>query len=114
MGEHEQDQRVISTLLTIATRTWTAPTGQHRAGVLARLREIAGDRTDLLAQAAGIMLGLRPADEADPNYTRYDGGAELLLEVADVDRDDKRVQEWVPVGVERRNRWRRPEAPRGW
>jgi hypothetical protein len=37
---------------------------------LARLRDIAGDRMDLLVGAAGIMLGLRPADEADPNYSR--------------------------------------------
>jgi hypothetical protein len=38
----------------------------------------------------------------------------MLLEVAGVDEDDERVQRWVPVGRERRDRWRRPEAPRGW
>lgn len=114
MGGNERDQAIVSTLHTIATRTWTPPAGQDREDAVARLRDIAGDRTDLLAKAAGIILGLRPADEADPSYGRYDGGAELLLEVAGVDRDDKRVREWVPVGAERRSRWRRPEAPRGW
>jgi hypothetical protein len=54
------------------------------------------------------MLGLRPSDENEPSYQKYSAAAELLLEVADVRANDEAVQKWVPIGKERRERWRRP------
>lgn len=108
VSDRERDQVTVSGLHTIAARTWEPPIGEERDDVLARLRGIAGDRTDLLTRAAGIMLGLRPPDENDSAYRRYDGGAKLLLEVAGVPERDQRVQEWVPTGEARRTRWRLP------
>jgi hypothetical protein len=104
----QRDQATVSRLHTMATRTWEPPTGHARNEALARIRDIAGDRIDLLAQTAGIMLGPRPFDETDPSYRKYSAGADLLLEVAGVGENDEVVQKWVPIGEERRERWRRP------
>ena len=107
MRQRGHDQATVSSPHTIATRTWEPLTGQARDEALTRIRDIAGNRIDLLAQAAGIMLELRPADGDHPNYRKYSAGAALLLEVANVERDDEAVQKWVPIGEDRRARWRR-------
>lgn len=65
-----------------------------------------------MIEAAGVMLGLRPADQHDPHHGKYSAGAGLLLELACVPEDDPAIQEWIPVGAERRARWRCP-ANRG-
>jgi hypothetical protein len=49
MGGLGRDQATVSRLDTIAPRASTAPTDQDQETVLVRFREIAGDRTDLLA-----------------------------------------------------------------
>jgi hypothetical protein len=77
MGQRERDRAAVSSLHTIAARTWEPPTGQERDTALARIRDIADDRADLLAEAASIMLGLRPSDENE--LPQYSAGAALLL-----------------------------------
>lgn len=96
----------MSTIHTIATRTWEEPTGQERDDRLAQLAAAAAGRTDLLAEAAGVLLGVRPLDEDDPRHRQLTYGAELLLEVAETSEDDPEVQRWVLVGEERRDRRR--------
>lgn len=108
------DRMTAGTLHTIGTRTWERPTGKAREERLAELAAAADGRTDLLIEAAGILLGSRPPDETDPRHIQRSAGAELLLELAGVLEGDPRVQEWVPVGKEPRDRWRHPEAPTGW
>jgi hypothetical protein len=88
MKQSERDQATVGSLQTMATRTWEPPTGQ--------------------ARAAGIMLGLRPADGDHPNYRKYSAGAALLLEVVNLGEDVEAVHEWVLIGEDRRARWRRP------
>ncbi|GLY86000.1 hypothetical protein Airi02_039290 [Actinoallomurus iriomotensis] len=114
MGSNGRDQAIASILHTIAPAPGRRRPAQARQDVTVRLRDIAGDRSDLLTKAAGVMLGPRPPDEADPNYNRHDGGAELLLGVAGVNRDDERVQECRSAtsgGVDGAGR-RRPGAGR--
>lgn len=93
-------------------REWTPPQGQARAELLEELRETAGDRPDLLAQAAGVLLGGRPPDQGDPRWTQRTFAAELLLELAGLTVDDPQVQRWIPIGAERRAHGLRPEPPR--
>lgn len=114
MADRQRDRAIVSSLHTIATRTWKPPTGPDRDAVLDQIRERAGGRTDLLIEAAGILLGVRPDNEHDPRHRQATAGARMLLEAADVAEDDERVREWMPVGAERRVRWRKPEAPTGW
>lgn len=108
------DRMTVGTLHTIATRTWDPPTGKAREERLAQLAAEADGRTDLLLEAAGILLGGRPPEPTDPRYIQRSAGAAMLLELAGVREDDPRVQEWMPVGAERRTRWMGPEPPRGW
>lgn len=114
-AEPDSDRMRIGALHTIATRTWTPPTGANRAARLAELRERAGGRTDLLAEAAGILLGVRPDDEHHARYIRDSAGAAMLLEVAGVAEDDERVRRAVELGRDRRERGRiRPAPERRW
>jgi hypothetical protein len=108
------DRMTVGALHTIATRTWEPPTGQARDERLAQLSAEADGRTDLVIEAAGVLLGSRPPDETDPRHIQRSAGAAMLLELAGVREDDPRVREWTPIGAERRDRWRHPEAPTGW
>jgi hypothetical protein len=110
VGQRERDQATVSSLHTIATRSWTPPTGHARDAVLDELREIASGRTDLMIEAAGVLLGTRPADEHDPRHRQRTAGAEILLDAAGVPKGDQveAVRPWVPIGADRWYRWRRP------
>lgn len=108
-------QALVSSLITIATRTWTPPEGASRDERLEELRNQAAGRTDALAEAAGILLGTRPDDEHDPRHVQQTAAVGMLLEVAGVEEDDERVQRAVAVGRERRERNRvRPAPERAW
>lgn len=116
MSRHaDPDRLIVGALHTISTRSWVPLTGQQRQEVLRELAAAAAGRTDLIHEAAGVMLGLRPDDdEADPYHVKYTAAAGLLLELAGTAEDAPEVQRWVPVGAKRRDRWRRPEPQRGW
>ena len=83
---------------------WTRPSGAEGA---AALREVAGDRADLLAEAVGIMLG--SADGKGPEYqARARAVAEQCrLAGADVEA----IPGWIEAGQERRTDTRRPPPP---
>jgi nitroreductase len=112
MGDRERDQAIVSDLHTIAARTWNEPTGPDRNARLTELTAAAGGRTDLMIEAAGVLLGVRPRNEYDPRHVKCTYAARLLLELADVAEDTPEVREWVAVGAERRARWLQP-ADRG-
>jgi hypothetical protein len=83
---------------------WTPPTGQARAAALEELRQLAGDDTDAYAHAAGTMLGAHPPGDA--SHDLFAIAAELVLEAGGLEEDDERVQRWITVGAERRERGR--------
>jgi hypothetical protein len=115
MGQRLQDQAIVGSLHTIATRTWMPPTGHARDAVLDKLRQTAAGRTDVMIQAAGILLGTCPTDEHDPRHRQRTAGAEMLLDAAGVPKDGQAeaVRPWVSIGAERWSRWRRPPKTGG-
>lgn len=61
--------RIIVAKLTGAARhhaRWEPPDDATTAAAVAELREIAGDRTDLLAEVAGVFLGTSEGDLHEP------------------------------------------------
>ena len=83
---------------------WTPPTGQNREAALGELRQLGGDDTDAYAETAGLMLGTHPPGDASHDLFRNATG--LVLEAGGLTEDDERVQRWITVGAERRERGR--------
>jgi hypothetical protein len=83
---------------------WTPPTGPARADALEELRELGSDDTDAYAHTAGTMLGAHPPGDASHDLFRNAAG--LVLEAGGLTEDDERVQHWIAVGAERRQRGR--------
>jgi hypothetical protein len=73
---------------------WGGLDEAQKAAGAAELREIAGDRPDLLAEVAGITLGAA-AGQGEEYETRAQAVAELCrLAAADVDQ----IPEWIEEG----------------
>jgi hypothetical protein len=64
---------------------------------LAELREVAGDRDDLLAERAGVALGFYAHDNRDLWASRALEAALCIAAGADLTR----LTEWIAVGQER-------------
>lgn len=96
------DRIIIAGLYGTALRRggWHKPTGIYREAAIEEIRDVAAGRTDLLAEAAGIMLGTHPPD--DVQHARYRIAADLILEAADLDQDHPDVQHWIAMGERRR------------
>jgi hypothetical protein len=67
-------------------------------GALAELREVAGDRGDLLAERAGIIFGFRDEDERDGRWPSRALQAALCIAAG---ADLTRLTEWIAIGEER-------------
>ncbi|GAA2074389.1 hypothetical protein GCM10009780_08080 [Actinomadura alba] len=95
----EPDDLIVAALHGAASRHagWTAPEGSARQAAVTELREIAGGRTDLLAQVAGLLLGYAPPGDAMHEHNRI--AAELLI---DAGADPGAVRAWIEIGGERR------------
>jgi hypothetical protein len=65
---------------------------------LAELREVAGDRADLLAERAGIIFGFRDENERDGRWPSRALQAALCIAAG---ADLTRLTEWIAVGQER-------------
>jgi len=83
---------------------WTPPTGTAREQALDELRQLGQDDTDAYAHTAGIMLGAHPPGDA--THGLFANAAALILEAGGLTEDDERVQHWVAIGKERRERGR--------
>ena len=70
---------------------------------LAELREIADDRSDLLAARAGVILGFHDEDARDGRWPRRALQAALCIAAG---ADLTRLMEWIAVGQERAERIR--------
>lgn len=66
-----------------------------RDGAVAELRELAGGRADLLAEAAGVQLG---AGEGRPDEDWYQRTAELCVAAG---ADESQIERWAAIGRER-------------
>jgi hypothetical protein len=93
----EQDQLAVARLTGAAWRhaSGREPTGPETAAAVAELREITGDRRDLLAEVAGLLIGYyrRTAQEPRARAAAYyciAAGAGLEL-----------IPRWVQVGCSR-------------
>jgi len=74
---------------------WHEPTEGETAAAVADLREVAGDRPDLLAEQAGILLGFHEGGLDEP---RAKAAASFCI-AAGADQD--LIPRWVTVGRER-------------
>ena len=73
------------------------------AAAVAELREIVGDRGDLLAERAGVILAFRDEDARDGRWPRRALEAALCIAAG---ADLTRLTEWIAVGQERAQRIR--------
>ena len=74
---------------------WHEPTEGETAAAIAELREIAGDRPDLLAEQAGILLGFHEGGLDEP---RAKAAASFCIAAG---ADQGLIPRWVKVGRER-------------
>jgi hypothetical protein len=87
---------------------WGGLTEAQRAARAAELREIAGSRSDLLAQTAGLTLGASQ-DKGREYQLRGQAVAELCRLA---DADEARILEWVEEGRRRAQAARLPSFSR--
>ena len=102
----DTDRLVVARISGIALRhaRWREPTEDEAAAAVAELREIAGDRPDLLAEQAGILLGFHEGGLDEP---RANATASFCIAAG---ADQGLIPRWVKVGRERaelagRRRW---------
>jgi len=104
----ESDQLVVARLAGAAQRhaPWRAATPQETAAAVAELREIAGGRADLLAEAAGLLTGFYRGTGEDGKART----AARYCRAAGADAD--LIPRWIAEGERRAVVARRP-APIG-
>ena len=94
---YESDQLLVARLAGAAQRhaPWREPTEAETAAAVEELREIAGARADLLAEAAGLLTGFyrRTSEEA-----RARAAAHYCV-VAGARREE--IPRWIEVGRSR-------------
>ncbi len=119
----EADRLVLAEIAGAAGRHARAGTVDVGAAV-AELREIAGNRADLLAEWAGVQIGM---GDSEPDADHYRRVADLLIAAG---ADEELIPAWIEVGRKRAadarsipyagSRYRRrrllawPEMPRRW
>jgi hypothetical protein len=74
---------------------WRELTEAETGAAVAELREIAGDRADLLAEVAGILIG---ASEGKPDEPRSKGAAQLCIAAG---TDESLIRQWEAEGRRR-------------
>jgi hypothetical protein len=69
--------------------SWREPAEDEIAAAVAELREVAGDRPDLLAEEAGILLGFH---EGGLNEPKARSAAQLLIAAG---TDETLIPRWI-------------------
>ncbi len=94
MAEPEADQHTVARLTGAAGRhaPWREPTEAETAAAVAELREIAGDRGDLLAEVAGLFIGFY----RQTNQERKAAAAARYCIAAGADPD--LIPQWIEEG----------------
>jgi hypothetical protein len=93
-AEPEADQQTVARLTGAAGRhaPWREPTEAETAAAVEELREIAGDRGDLLAEVAGLFIGFY----RQTNQERKAAAAARYCIAAGADPD--LIPGWIEVG----------------
>jgi hypothetical protein len=92
--EPEADQLTVARLTGAAGRhaPWREPTAAETAAAVEELREIAGDRGDLLAEVAGLFIGFY----RETNQERKAEAAARYCVAAGANPDQ--IPQWIEVG----------------
>ncbi len=95
----DSDRLIVARLDGIAQRhaRWGDATEDEMTAGAAELRELAGDRPDLLAEVAGIALGA--SESKGPEYTARGQAVAGLCRLAGADEDA--VPRWIEEGRRR-------------
>ena len=81
---------------------WGEPAGDEIAAAVAEIREVVGDRPDLLAEEAGILLGFHDGGLNEP---RARSAAQLLIAAG---ADESLIPAWIEEGRRRAELRRHP------
>jgi hypothetical protein len=105
----DRDRLLVARLDGIAKRHahWREPTESEIGAALAELREVAGERPDLLAEVAGIFLG---ASEGRLDEPRARAAAQLCIAAG---ADKSMIPEWIAEGKRRAEAAKRPPSSGG-
>jgi hypothetical protein len=95
----DADRLLAARISGIAQRSarWGGLTEDEKAAGAAELREVAGDRPDLLAQEAGLSLG--SAEGKGPEYAARGHAVAELCRLAGA--DESLIAQWVEEGRRR-------------
>jgi len=104
----DSDRLIVARISGVAMRhaNWREPAGDEIAAAAAELREVAGDRPDLLAEEAGILLGFH---EGGLNEPRARSAAQLLIAAG---ADENLIPGWIEEGRRRAGLRRHPPFSR--
>ena len=91
------DRLLVARLTGVAKRHahWREPTATETVAAVAELRAIANNRADLLAEAAGILLG---ASEGELDEPRSRAAAQLLVAAG---AEEALIPQWIEEGRRR-------------
>jgi hypothetical protein len=98
------DRLLVARLDGVAKRhaRWRKPTEPEIAAAATELREVAGNRADLLAEVAGIVLG---ASEGRLDEPRARAAAQLCIAAG---ADESMIAQWIQEGRRRAELRRNP------
>ena len=100
----DHDRLLVARISGIAKQhaRWRAPAGNQIAAAAAQLREVVGDRPDLLAEVEGIQLGFHEGGLDEP---RAKAAAQLLIAAG---ADESLIPGWIEEGRRRAEIRHRP------
>jgi hypothetical protein len=101
VGKVDNPDGIITARLRGTATRWASKRPHDVDAAVAELREIAGGRTDLLAEAAGILIGARPprAEETFGWPTQAVAGALCIAAGVDLTK----LHDWITVAEERQD-----------
>jgi hypothetical protein len=88
--------------IALSHARWRKPTGDETAAAVAELREVAGDRPDLLAEEAGLLLGYYEDELGEPQAK---AAAHFLVAAG---ADEALIPAWIKEGQRRAEARRLP------
>jgi hypothetical protein len=100
----ERDRLIVARLDGVLWRhaRWHEPTQQETDAAVAELREVAGGRLELLAEAAGILLGFHDGGLDEP---RAKAAAAFCVAAG---ADESLIPQWAQEGRRRAEMRRKP------